>query len=72
MTMQDVEEQEASRSMIRGKSSKQGLSEMAWIAFVSVGATNQVDWRASMVVDLIVKIEPPPGGRSTFLAKREC
>ena len=48
------------------------MSEMAWIAFVSEGATNQVDWRATMVADLITKIEPPSSGRSTFLAKREC
>jgi hypothetical protein len=72
MTMQDAQEQEASRSMIRGKSSKTGPSKMAGIDFVSEGATNQVDWRAAMVADLIAKIEPPPGGRSTFLAKREC
>jgi hypothetical protein len=39
---------------------------------MSEGATNQVDWRAGMVADLIEKIEPPPSGRSTFLAKREC
>jgi hypothetical protein len=45
---------------------------MEGIAFVSEGAANQVDWRAGMVADLIAKIEPPPGGRSTFLAKREC
>jgi hypothetical protein len=72
MTMQDAQEQEASRSMIKGKSSKTGSSEMAGITSVSEGAANQVDWRATMVVDLTMKIEPPPGGRSTFLAKREC
>jgi hypothetical protein len=58
--------------MIRGKSSKMGPSEMAGIAFVSEGATNQVDWRATMVSDLTRKTEPPLGGGSTFLAKREC
>ena len=72
MTMQDAQEEEAYRSMIRGKSSKTSLSEMVGIAFVSEGATNQVDWRAVMVADVIMKIEPPPGGGSTFLAKREC
>jgi hypothetical protein len=71
MTMQDAQKQEASRS-IGNKSSKTGPSEMAGIAFVSEGATNQVDWRATMVADLIAKTEPPPGGGSTFLAKREC
>jgi hypothetical protein len=58
--------------MIRGKSSKKGLSEMAWIDFGSEGGDNQVDWRSTMVADLIEKIWTPPGGRSTFLAKREC
>jgi hypothetical protein len=58
--------------MIRGKSSKMGLSEMEGIAFVSEGETNQVDWRATMVADLVAKTEPHPGGRSTFLTKREC
>jgi hypothetical protein len=73
MAMQDAQEQEASRSMIRGsESSETGQSMMAGIAFVSEGATNQVDWRAGMVADLVAKIEPTPGGRSTFLAKREC
>jgi hypothetical protein len=73
MAMQDAQEQEASRSMFKGnKSSKKGLNEMAGIAFISEGATNQVDWRAAMVADMIAKTEPPPGGRSTFLAKREC
>jgi hypothetical protein len=60
------------RSMIRGKFSQTGSSEMVGIDFVSKGATNWVDWRTDMVENLIVKIEPPPGGRSTFLAKREC
>jgi hypothetical protein len=45
---------------------------MARIAFCSKGAANQVYWREAMVADLIVKIEPHPSGRSTFLAKREC
>jgi hypothetical protein len=49
-----------------------GLSEMAGIDFVSEGATNEVDWRETMVADLTGKTGPPPGGRSTFLAKREC
>jgi hypothetical protein len=34
MAMQDAQEQEASRSIIKGKSSKQGPSEMPGIAFV--------------------------------------
>jgi hypothetical protein len=73
MAMQDAQKQEASRSMFKGnKSSKKGLNEMAGIAFVSEGATNQVDWRVAMVADMIAKTEPPSGGRSTFLAKREC
>jgi hypothetical protein len=38
MTIRDAQEQEASRSIIRGKSSQQGLSEMAGIAFMSEGA----------------------------------
>jgi hypothetical protein len=67
MTMQDAQEQEASRSMIRGKSSQTGPSEMVGIAFVSEGAA-----RDGKVADLIAKIEPPASGRSTFLAKREC
>jgi hypothetical protein len=67
-----VEELCADEVKGKGKSSKKGPSEMAGIAFVSEGATNQVDWRAAMVADLIAKTEPPPGGRSTFLAKREC
>jgi hypothetical protein len=37
---------------------------MAGIAFVSKGAT--------MALDLVAKKEPPWGGGSTFLAKREC
>jgi len=58
--------------MIIGKSLKMGPSEMARIAFISEGAANRLDWRATMVADLIAKTETPPGGRSTFLAKREC
>jgi hypothetical protein len=72
MAMQDAHEQEDSRSMFRGKSSKKGLSEMAGITFCSEGATNHVDWRVAMLVDLKTKTEPPPGGGSTFHAKREC
>jgi len=72
MAMQDAQERKASRSMIKGKSSKTGPSKMAGIDFVSEGAANQVDWRGSMVENLIAKIEPPLGGRSTFLSKREC
>jgi hypothetical protein len=67
MTMQDAQGQEASRSMIIGKSSQTGPSEMAGITFVLEGATI-----AGKVTDLIVKIKPPPSGRSTFLTKREC
>jgi hypothetical protein len=40
MTMQDAREQEASRSMIRGKSSKKDPSKMAGIAFCLEGAAN--------------------------------
>jgi hypothetical protein len=39
---------------------------------MSGGATNQVEWRAHTVANLISKIEPPSSGRSSFLAKREC
>jgi hypothetical protein len=53
MTMQNDQEQEAFRSMIKGKSSKMGLSEMARITFMSKGATNQTDWRAGMIADMI-------------------
>jgi hypothetical protein len=49
-----------------------GSSEMEAIAFILEGATNKVDWRATMVVDMIAKREPPQSGRSIFLAKREC
>jgi hypothetical protein len=72
MAMQDAQEQEASRSIIRGKSSEQGLSKMAGIAFVSEGAANQEDWRAAMVADMVAKTESLPESGSTFLAKREC
>jgi hypothetical protein len=72
MAIQYAQEQETSRSMIRGKSSQKGPSKMAGITFVSEGVSNQVDWREGMVVDLIVKVETPPGGRSTFLSRREC
>jgi hypothetical protein len=59
--------------MFKGnKSSKKGPNEMAGIAFCSEGAVDQVDWRATMVADMIAKTEPPLGGGSTFLAKREC
>jgi hypothetical protein len=51
---EDAQKQEASRS-IGNKSSKTGLSERAGINFVSKGETNQVDWRATMVADLIAK-----------------
>ena len=73
MAMQDAQEREAFRGMFKGsKSLKKSLNKMARIDFCSEGAANQVDWRASMVADLIAKTEPIPGGRSTFLAKREC
>jgi hypothetical protein len=62
----------ASRSMIKGKFSAKGLSKMARIVFVSEGVANRVDWRVAIVADLIAKTEPPLGGRSTFLGKREC
>jgi hypothetical protein len=68
----DAQVQEASRSMVRGKSLKKGPSEMAGIAFVSEGVANQVDCRATMVADLTTKTKPPPSGRSIFLTKRKC
>jgi hypothetical protein len=40
---------------------------MAWITFVSEGEA-----RVGKVADMIVNIEPPTSGKSTFLAKREC
>jgi hypothetical protein len=58
--------------MFKGKSSKKGPNEMVGIAFVSKRAANQVDWKASMVVDIIAKTEPLPGDGTTFLTKREC
>jgi hypothetical protein len=73
MAMHNAQEQEASRSMFKGsKSSKKGSNEMAGIAFDSEGAVDQVDWRASMVADMVAKTKPPLGGGSTFLAKRKC
>jgi hypothetical protein len=68
MDMQDSQEKEAYRRMIKMKSSKTGLSEMVGITSISEGEDNQVNWR----VDLVAKIELTPGGRNTFLAKREC
>jgi hypothetical protein len=59
-------------SMFKGNSSKKGLKKMVGIVFVSKGATNQVDCRATMVVDMIAKTKPLLGDGSTFLAKREC
>jgi hypothetical protein len=49
-----------------------GPSEMAGIAFVSEGAANQVNWRATMVSYLTRITDSPLGGGSTFLTKREC
>jgi hypothetical protein len=49
MTMRDAQEHEASRSMIKCKSLKMGLSEMIGIVFVSKGTTNQVDWRETKI-----------------------
>jgi hypothetical protein len=58
--------------MFRGNESFNiGQTIMGWITSVSKGITNQVYWRAGMVVDLVAKIEPTPGGRSVFLAKKE-
>jgi hypothetical protein len=71
--MQDAQEQEASKSMFKGsKSSKKGPNEMTGIALCSEGAANKVDWREVVVADMIAKTKVPSGGRSTFLAKREC
>jgi hypothetical protein len=44
---------------------------MAGIASVSEGPTNQVDWRAAMVVDWIAKTESLLESGSTFLTKRD-
>jgi hypothetical protein len=71
MAIQDTHKQEASRS-IDNKSSEKCSSEMAIIASLSKGATNHVDWRATMVADQITKTKPLPGDGSIFLAKREC
>jgi hypothetical protein len=49
-----------------------GLSEMVGIASISKGASNQVDWRDSMVAYLVAETKLTRGGKSTFLAKREC
>jgi hypothetical protein len=57
---------------ISSESSERGLREMERIDFMSKGASNQVDWRVGMVVDMVVKVDPTLGGRSTFLTKREC
>jgi hypothetical protein len=72
MTTQDAQAQEASRSMFKGMYSKKGLSEMEGISFVSEGAAEQVDWRASMVANLKAKTEPPPGVGSSSLTMSEC
>jgi hypothetical protein len=45
---------------------------MVGIYSVSEGASNHMDWRAIMVAYLVVNMDPTLGGRSTFLAKREC
>jgi hypothetical protein len=71
--MQDTHEHEVSRSMFKGsESSETGQIMMARITCVSEGASNQVYYRAGMVANLVVKIESTPGGRSTFLTKRDC
>jgi hypothetical protein len=73
MAMQDPQEKDTYRSMFRGSESLEtDHTIMPGIYFLSKGATNQVYWRDSMVADLVANIEPNPGGRSTFLAKREC
>jgi hypothetical protein len=67
----EIAMQEASRGIFKGsKSSKKHLSEMAGLDFCSKGAADQVDWRATMVTDLVAKKEPPSSGGSTFLAMR--
>jgi len=59
--------------MFKGNLSlKKGSNEVAGIALCSEGATDQVNWRATLVADMIAKIEPPLGGGSTFVPKREC
>jgi hypothetical protein len=72
MAMQDAQEQEASRSIIKGNCLKQGPSKMAGRASVSKGAANREDWRVALVADRIMKMESLPVSGSTFLAKREC
>ena len=62
---------EAPRRMIKEKSMNIILSEMVGISFVLDEASNYVDWREAMVVDLVSKTKPTPGGRSTFVAKRD-
>ena len=58
--------------MIRGKYMNIGLSEMEGIAFLLEGIANQVDWRESILMNLLAKMDKNPGERSTFLSKREC
>jgi hypothetical protein len=59
--------------MFRSNESLETSQSMkARIDFVLKGATNQVDWREGMVVDLVGNIDPTPSGRSTVFAKREC
>jgi hypothetical protein len=71
MVVQDAQEQDDSRRMFKGKKSyKKGLNEMVGINLCSKGEFDQVDWRESIVVDMIVKTNPPLGGGSTFLTKR--
>jgi hypothetical protein len=73
MAMQDAQEHNNSRSMFIGsESSETGQTIMEGMASLSKGVTNQVSWREGMVANLIAKIEPTLGGRSTFLTKREC
>jgi len=52
-------------------SSKKGPRNIIGIAFCLAEESNQVDWRVSMIVDMVVNTKPCPCGRSTFLAKRE-
>jgi hypothetical protein len=51
---------------------KKGPNEMEIIAFGSEGVDDQVDSIETMVVDMVEKTKTPPGGGSTFVAKREC
>jgi hypothetical protein len=72
MAMQDAQEHDTSRSMfISSESSETSHIIMVGIYFLSNGASNQVYWRAGMVLYLVVNIEPTPGWRSTFLAKSD-